>query len=40
MQKENNLLQAIEINKKIEIIKREKATLVQKYKEKRCFNKK
>ncbi|MBA4508526.1 exonuclease SbcC [Clostridium sporogenes] len=34
MQKENNLLQAIEINKKIEIIKREKATLVQKYKEK------
>ncbi|MGJ0909150.1 AAA family ATPase [Clostridium botulinum] len=34
MQKENNLLQAIEIKKKVETIKREKATLAQKYKEK------
>lgn len=34
MQKENNLLQAIEIKKKVEVIKRERADLVQKYKEK------
>lgn len=34
MNKENNLLQAIEIKKKVETIKREKATLAQKYKEK------
>ncbi|APF26953.1 AAA domain protein [Clostridium sporogenes] len=34
MQKENNLLQAIEIKKKVETIKREKAALAQKYKEK------
>ncbi len=40
MQKENNLLQAIEIKKKVETIKREKAALAQKYKEKECFNKK